>query len=316
MESGKTDMSQKSSASDTVKNWLAACTRHGKISRNTIGVGLVVLDKMKQKVPVNERDLFSPGGELKGSRSGLPSLLANYGIPTKFLKEATTRQAHQDARILVEGLDFGKGLAKESPDQREKELTKAIAILIAEANKWLSKQPIKVSCDRHSSPLEWIGSILEKAKGRSGGVVEQHLIGAKLQKRHPQVRVPNLPSHAGDKQTGRSGDFELHSVSYHVTATEGKEAVSRCKENIESGTHPVLLVPKRFLEKTTWHAESAGIADRVTILSIEDFITQNVIEMSTELGKDFFGVLEQIVNEYNTRLEEVETDMSLKIELL
>lgn len=129
------------------------------------------------------------------------------------------------------------------------------------------------------------------------------------------MEVPNHPGHAADAPTRRSGDFPLRDVSYHVTATDGKEAVARCKQNVETGVHPVLLVPKRYIEKATIYADIAGIGDRVSVLSIEDFITQNVIEMSTQQQQDFFSTLRAIVDEYNRRLEQVETDMSLKIEL-
>jgi len=162
----------------------------------------------------------------------------------------------------------------------------------------------------------WISSILEKAQGKSGGKVEQHLVGAKLKERHPKVAVPNHPGHAGDLQTKRSGDFPLEFVSYHVTATDGKEAIPRCKDNLESGVHPVLLVPRRHLEKARIRAEVAGVAERTSILAIEDFITQNIIELSTERKEDFFTTLRTIIAEYNRRLEEVETDMSLKIEIM
>lgn len=107
----------------------------------------------------------------------------------------------------------------------------------------------------------------------------------------------------------------LQPVSYHVTATSGKEAILRCKENIESGVHPVLLVPREHLAIAVLRASDEGIANRISILAIEDFITQNVIELSTERGEDFFKTLQAIVTAYNKRLEEVETDMSLRIEL-
>jgi len=298
-----------------VQEWLDSRKRSGKISRNTVAVGIVVLDKLRESCPVRAADVFSSGGELKGSRTGLSKLWAKYQIPIKFLKEATTRQAHQDARTLLERLDWGKPFADEAPEIRDQKLMEATAILVAEAHKWLSKQPIKINCDRQLSPSAWISSILEKARGRSGGVVEQHLIGAKLQKRHPKIGVSNQPSHAGDFQTKRSGDFSLNSISHHVTATDGKEAVQRCKDNVESGIHPVLLVPKQFLERAKLQAENVEILERITVLSIEDFVTQNLIEMSTEQAQDFFSVLKDIITEYNRRLEEVETDMSLRIEL-
>jgi len=210
-------------------------------------------------------------------------------------------------------LDCGKMLMALS--SRDRQFEEGFEILTAFAEKWLSKQPIKVACERNQSPALWIGLILEKAQGRSGGVVEQHIVGATLQKRHPEITIPNHPGHAADAQTGRSGDFPLHVLSYHVTAIVGKEVIERCKENVQSGVHPVLLLPKRFVEKALVYAEVAGIQERISVLSIEDFITQNIIEMSTQGNQDFFATLKAIIEEYNRRLEQVETDMSLKIEV-
>jgi hypothetical protein len=300
---------------EIVAEWLRTRERAKKISRNTIAVGIVVLDHLRRQCPVSPEELFSKGGELKGSRSGLPDTLERYGIPRRFLKEATTRQAHQDARVLAEQLQYGKNLASLAPEEREHQLKQGTHLLANHAHKWLGRQPIKISCDRQESPASWIASILDKAKGRSGGVVEQHLVGAKLQQRHPGIVIPNNPGHAADSQTGRSGDFPLKDVSYHVTATDGKEATERCKQNIAAGVHPVLLVPRRFLESARVRADVAGIQHRASILAIEDFITQNIIEMSTNEQQDFFCTLKGIIDEYNRRLEEAETDMSLKIEI-
>jgi hypothetical protein len=89
----------------------------------------------------------------------------------------------------------------------------------------------------------------------------------------------------------------------------------RCKDNLESGVHPVLLVPRKHMANARLRADDEGIGERTSILAIEDFITQNIIELSTERHEDFFKTLQAIINEYNKRLEEVETDMSLKIEI-
>jgi hypothetical protein len=298
-----------------IQSWLESRRRAGKISRNTIAVGIVLLDKLREKPSLSQSEVFSPGGEIKGSRSSLGSTLKKYGIPVKFLKEVTTRQAHQDGKALIEGLEYGELLASDS-ERREQQLSAGIKILVAEAHRWLARQPIRVNCDRQLSPTSWISSILEKARGKSGGKVEQHLVGAKLKQRHPNLDVPNYPGHAGDFQTKRSGDFPLEWVSYHVTATDGKEAIPRCKENVESGVHPVLLVPRRHISRAQVRAEMEGISERVSILAIEDFITQNIIELSTERNEDFFTTLQAIIEEYNRRLEQVETDMSLRIEIM
>jgi hypothetical protein len=196
-----------------------------------------------------------------------------------------------------------------------RELRDELVRMISDTEDRLAGIPLKPRCDHQQSPATWIDSILVAAELRARGIVERHLVGATLQQRHPGIVFPNNPGHAGDSQTGRSGDFPLKGVSYHVTATDGKEATERCKQNIAEGVHPVLLVPRRFLENARVRADVAGIQHRASILAIEDFITQNIIEMSTNEQQDFFSTLKAIIDEYNRRLEEVETDMSLKIEI-
>jgi hypothetical protein len=225
------------------------------------------------------------------------------GAGTKFWLEILRAQLKQVDQEILRGRPSGQGLRDE------------MARTIKDMEDRLGGVPLKPQCDRQQSPAAWIDSILAVAELRSLGAVERHLVGATLQQRHPEIVIPNNPGHAGDTQTGRSGDFPLEDISYHVTATDGKEAAERCKQNIEAGVHPVLLVPRRYLEKARVRTEIAGIEHRVSILAIEDFITQNIIEMSTNQQQDFFSTLKAIVDEYNRRLEEVETDMSLKIEL-
>jgi hypothetical protein len=222
-----------------------------------------------------------------------------------------TRYQLEIARARVESLD------QEILEGRwnVRELRDELARMIRDKEDWLAGTPLKPQCDRQQSPATWIDSILVAAELRSFGVVEWHLVGATLQRRHPEIAIPNNPGHAGDAQTGRSGDFPLKDISYHVTATDGKEATERCQQNIEAGMHAVLLVPRRHLEKARTRADVIGILPRVSILAIEDFITQNIIEMSTSQQQDFFSTLKAIIDEYNRRLELVETDMSLKIEL-
>src|SRR5438309_2070868 len=91
---------------DGVRSWLESRRRKGKISRNTLAVAIVLLDKLRQKCPLSQAEIFSPGGEIKGSRSSLWVVLGKYGLPKKFLKEVTTRQAHQDGKILMEPVEY------------------------------------------------------------------------------------------------------------------------------------------------------------------------------------------------------------------
>ena len=296
--------------------WLKSCVRKNQISRNTVAVGIVVFDHLRSECPTTTADVLSSGGEIKGSRHGLAETLEKYGLPgAKYLKEVTTRQAHQDGQRLLDAVGYGAPLAGMDEAARETFIVEAIGILVSKGREWLERQNLKIACDRQLSPATWVGSILSEAKGRSGGKVEQHLVGAKLEKRHPDVSIPNHPGHAGDIQTGRGGDFTVGTTCYHVTAAPGGSVVDKCAANLGAGLHPVLLVPREAVEKARHIAEDRGVDARLTIMAIEDFLALNVIEMSVGDQQRFLDTLKGIVASYNRRLEEVETDMSLRIEL-
>lgn len=171
------------------------------------------------------------------------------------------------------------------------------------------------SCNRTYSPSIWVSSILKEAEGKSGGLVEHHLVGAKLQKRHPTKTIPNFPAHAGDVQTRRKADFDVDLVSYHVTASPGLDVIRKCKANADSNRHPVLVVPRDKLGNARALAEVEKVENQLTIFALEDFISHNVIEISVERQTDFLTTLKDIIEEYNRRVEEVETDVALKIEI-
>jgi hypothetical protein len=295
--------------------WLEKCTTKGEVSRNTIAVGIVVLDHLRNKCPMEPSDVLSARGEIKVARSGLSAILEKYGIPTRYLKEVTTRAGHQDGQRLLEAFGYGQTLSVLPDAKRHEYLIFAIEMLAQMAKEWLNRQHLKVNCDRQLAPAKWVGNILLEAKGRSGGKVEQHLVGAKLERRHPDVDIPNNPSHAGDAQTRRPGDFIVGSTAYHVTAAPGSAVVEKCATNLTVGLHPVLLVPRDQTDKARHIAEDQGIAERMTIFAIEDFIALNIIELSKGEQEVFVTVLKSIVAAYNRRLEAVETDLSLKIEI-
>ncbi len=307
--------SLKKESRQVLDTWLESCTRNKRISRNTVAIGIVVLDHLRRACPVSRDEVISQGGEVTGARSGLGKILELYGVPRSYLKEITTRQGHQDGQRLFEQFEWGKKLAKLPDDEREKLLLELIESLRSIANDWLKRQNLKLDIDRRQAPTTWVSVIVENAKGRSGGVVEQQLVGAKLARRFKGISVPNYPAHAGDRQTERVGDFAISKLVYHVTAAPSRSVLQKCAENLKVGLHPILLVPHEQENKARILAQDEGIDRELTIISIEDFVALNIIEVATEENKDFFSVLKEIVGIYNKRLAEVETDLSLQIEV-
>ncbi len=295
--------------------WIASCTRGKKVSRNTVAVGIVVFDHLLQRSPLSRNEVISRGGEIKGARSGLQTVLQKHGIPSTYLKEVTTRQGHQDGQRLFEQFGWGKNLSKLTEDARKSLLLDLIRSLKSQADAWLKRQNLKLDVDRRQAPSSWINLIVESAKQRSGGVVEQHLIGAKLERRFKEIEIPNHPAHAGDRQTARAGDFSISNLVYHVTASPSRNVIQKCAENIKAGLHPILLIPDEQENKAKILAQDEGIDKELTILSIECYVASNIIELAMEENKDFFSILKEIVQIYNKRLLEVETDLSLQIQV-
>ena len=177
------------------------------------------------------------------------------------------------------------------------------------------RQSLKLDLDRAHSPTTWIHLILESAKGRSGDVVERHLVGAKLEKRFEGVFIPNHPAHATDAQTERPGDLSIRDTVYHVTATPGRNVIQKCAANLERGQHPILLVPRDRVPGATALAEYEGVSVKISIISIEDFLALNIIHLATVEQVSVFQMLQEILKIYNRRLAEVETDLSLRIKV-
>ncbi|MFA6962778.1 MAG: DUF4928 family protein [Opitutaceae bacterium] len=299
-----------------VHEWLASCTRKGKISRNTLAAGLVVLDRLQGELPLKNEALFSEGGELRGIR-GMPwqNLLKKHDVPIRFLKEATTRQVAQDAKRLLQSVEYGGIIGKLSETEKSKHIKEGVNLILTHVHAWLGRTNLRITCRASDTPESWIGKILAEAAGRSGGTVEQHLVGAKLQARFPSKDIPNLPSHAGDAQTGRDGDFVIDGIAFHVTAAPGRSVLLRCRKNLEDRLRPVLIVPRSRLEGTRGIAEDENLATQVQLVALEDFIAANVLEIAIERNMDVRSLFQALIEDYNNRLRAVETDHSLTIEL-
>lgn len=272
----------KQDSREILAEWLASCTRHGKISRNTVAVGIVVFDHLRRACPVIRDEVISQGGEISGARSGLGKILESYGVPGIYLKEITTRQGHQDGQRLFEQLEWGKKLAEIPENERNDLLIGFIENLKGFANEWLKRQSLKLDIDRRQAPTTWINVIIENAKGRSGGIVEQQLVGAKLERRFKEIPISNYPAHAGDRQTARAGDFAVSSLIYHVTSAPSRNVLQKCVQNIRAGLHPVLLIPREQENKARVLAQDEGVERELIIISIEDFVALNIIELATE----------------------------------
>jgi transposase-like protein len=144
--------------------------------------------------------------------------------------------------------------------------------------------------------------------------VAQYPVGAKLQLRFPHLNVANELASSADDSTGRAGDFEVGDTVFHITVSPGVAVVAKCQQNLSHGRQAYLLVPDSAVLAAREHVEYA-CAGRVTVTSIEGFVSANLDELSEFRRAEFVSGFRRLLELYNDRVDQIETDKSLLFEI-
>jgi hypothetical protein len=189
------------------------------------------------------------------------------------------------------------------------------SFLVERIREWHAQKRLTFAFDASKSAWQIVHEILAEAKavGKEGPVA-QYLVGAKLQLRYPNVTVANFSYSTSDQQQGRSGDFLLGDTAFHVTVAPMGGVYDRCKANLRNNQNVYLIVPDRVLEGTRQIAETAE-PGRISVNSIESFVGGNVDEMSTFSRKELGAKFKQLLEAYNSRVNEIETDKSMMVDI-
>lgn len=186
----------------------------------------------------------------------------------------------------------------------------------------LSKRPLLMKLDQAKSMRALVRDLLSLAEQRQVqnrgstlvGTVLQHLVGAKLSLLLPVAPVMHGAS-VSDAVTDRGGDFVLEDVVVHVTSAPSEAVIRKCMRNLEEGMRPILITTYKRVTLAEGLADSAGIADRIDIFDIEQFIAGNLYELGGFARNGRRATVERLVNAYNRIIETCETDPSLKIQI-
>jgi len=195
---------------------------------------------------------------------------------------------------------------------------------IKEVEKFFSGKPFKLKYDTSKSTREVIRDILNQAFERQkksegtmyAGAVLQHLIGAKLDCALEKNQVTHHGFSTSDSQSGRAGDFLIGDVAIHVTTAPDEAVLARCKDNLESGQRPMIVTLATRIAALQQIAEDMKIADRVDFYDVEQFVSLNLFEFAKFKPENRKAALKDVIDRYNTIIDQHETDASLRIELL
>ena len=286
--------------------------------KGTLGGALVVLDRLKSEFNLNmSSHLTKGGGQIQGaSGDNVRKILATFGENRKFIREGgrTNRGLLGDIENLLNALKKTP-LADLNSSDREKELKQLQLILVEKVREFHGRQRLKPTFVQSNALLGFISEILSLAKSKGiDGPVSQHLVGAKLQLRFANEKVENNSYSTADEQLGRAGDFCINDTVFHITVSPMHPVIEKCTQNLADGFGVFLLVPSKHLSGASYMAEQTA-PGRITVQSIEAFIAQNLEELSGFSKSRIIKILEGFLNLYNERVEAVEIDKSMLVDL-
>jgi hypothetical protein len=286
-----------------------------------LSVALVVTQHAREMgLPLDPGKLVTEGGgQVLGLGKGaVQAVLKRHGIDRVLAKEGG-RTSRGSLGNMREYVAFLNALSKKG----EVDLDAVEAFWVEGVREFFAGKPFKIKLDASRSlrtvVRDVIGQAEERQKNAPGmnyaGAVLQHLVGAKLDCALGKGALEHNSFSTADAPGGRAGDFFLGDVAIHVTTSPGEALIGRCRDNLNDGHRPVLVTLQRGLTVAEGLANNVGLADRIDLFEIEQFVALNLYELAKFAADGRKTAVADLVNRYNEIIDEVETDPSLKIEL-
>ena len=285
-----------------------------------VAVGLHVTDHARRNgLPVDSASLLAASGTQVAGLSGpaIKAILARHGITRKFSAEAgrTNRGALAQMQAYVPLLNHEASLPGFA-------LADVETFWIGLVHEFFAAKPLTLKIDNTISLRRVVQLLLEQVEARqkqaSGamlvGTVMQHLVGAKLDLLMGDDVLTHHGANQNDAGTGRGGDFDLGDVAIHVTSSAGEALIDKCAENISNNVRPIIVTGRRGMALAEGLAEKKGIAARVEIMELEQFLAANLHEWSRFNMAARNVKVNELIDRYNLLIDEHETDPGLRIE--
>lgn len=145
-----------------------------------------------------------------------------------------------------------------------------------------------------------LGQAIERQKSAPGmyyaGAVLQHLVGAKLDCALGQGNFEHNSFSTADAPGQRAGDFFIGDVAIHVTTSPGEAVIERCRDNLNDGHKPILVTMQRGLMAAEVLADNKGLAERIDIFEIEQFVALNLYELGKFAADGRRIAVDELVN--------------------
>ena len=290
------------------------------VTKGPLSVVIQLTRAVKSKsFPLDSNDFKTEKeGQVAGLGGGnLKKILKEHGI-NQLLSSEGGRTSRGSMGLMIKYFDFlNEWNAAESVD-----LNAVEAFWAKQVKEYFSNQPFKLTADTSKTIGCNLDELFEQAKKRQKenpgtqylGTVLQHLVAAKLCLILPEGSFEIHGASVADAPTARSGDFVINKTIIHCTTFVGDLLVNKCKANISSGYHPVIITIFERVQTALNQIEDAGLAGRVEVWDIQQFLSANVHEHSLFNEEKRNAKLGAIIENYNKIVLEKESDPSLRIE--
>lgn len=302
------------------EDWFWSLKNQGEneVTPGIIANLLQVVEDLKVKFDLEYRHYITKNGtQIRGiGYSKLHRILASFDEHREFLKEAG-RTSRGGPPAVEKMLSFFKSNFAESLDSqlRNETLTLIQFFMVERVRDFHNRQKLKLVFDHNLSTWQIIHNLYQDAtKERKAGYLAQHLVGAKLELRFPNMQISNESASTADKPTNRAGDFMIGSTAFHVTVSPMEGLYKKCQMNLREGLKVYLIVPDAKLAAARQLAEEY-CNGQLAVESLESFVSQNIEEISIFSADALKENLVSLINIYNKRVDAVEVDKSLMIEL-
>ncbi len=289
-------------------------------SKGPLSVALVVTQHARKLgLPLDPGSLITAGGgQVLGLGKGaVQAVLKRHRVSRVLAAEGgrTSRGSLGNMRDYVAFLNELQRTGLE-------DLTAIERFWIDRVQDFFAGKPFRIKLDASRSirsvVRDLIAQAVERQKNAPGatyaGAVLQHLVGAKLDCALGAAQLQHNSFSTADAPSGRAGDFFLGDVAIHVTTSPGEALIERCRDNLNDGHRPIIVTLAKGLAVAEVLAENLGLAERIDVFEIEQFVALNLYELGRFALEGRRAAVGELIERYNQIIAEVETDPSLSIE--
>jgi hypothetical protein len=291
------------------------------VGKGALSAVLTITRKaMSADFPLKSKDFLAPKkGQVAGLGGGaVKKILKDHGI-TQILASEGGRTSRGNMDTMSRYIDCLNKLST----AKTLDLRKAEEFWVSRVREYFATLPFKLKRDRGISVRVLVRDVLAQARKRQSqrpgstiaGTVLQHLVAAKLKCLLGGAAPRPHKASEADTSRSKSADFTVGETAIHVTLTPSEALIEKCASNLSSGLTPVIITLTEAVPQAVLLGETKGIAERLEVWSVEQFVSTNVHErggfspskVSIEIGR--------LVENYNWVIAELNEEQSLKIEV-